>query len=127
MRVPSQSPCHASNCFWWASRQPTKDARYNLRTSEDEAKFPQRPAGSYMLTNRLAGQPIWRLRVGLARRREAARLEFGNSVTVRTTIQVAVSRQEPARGQCEADVLYGLLQQRQRAECPGSRRLLEKF
>ena len=64
---------------------PTKDARYNLRTSEDGSfKFPNVPAGSYMLTNRLAGQPIWRLRVELKPAEEKQLdLNSGNSVTVR--------------------------------------------
>jgi len=64
---------------------PTKDARYNLRTSEDGSfKFPNVPAGSYMLTNRLAGQPIWRLRVELKSAEEKQLdLNSGNSVTVR--------------------------------------------
>jgi tetratricopeptide (TPR) repeat protein len=43
---------------------PTKEERYVLRTDEDGGfKFPNVPPGPYMLTNRLAGQPIWRLRV----------------------------------------------------------------
>ena len=64
---------------------PTKDARYNLRTSEDGSfKFPNVPAGSYMLTNRLAGQPIWRLRVELKPAEEKQLdLNAGNSVGVR--------------------------------------------
>ena len=64
---------------------PTKDARYNLRTSEDGSfKFPNVPAGSYMLTNRLAGQPIWRLRVELKPAEEKQLdLNPGNSVAVR--------------------------------------------
>jgi hypothetical protein len=64
---------------------PTKDARYNLRTSEDGSfKFPNVPAGSYMLTNRLAGQPIWRLRVELKPAEDKQLdLNSGNNVTVR--------------------------------------------
>lgn len=64
---------------------PTKDARYNLRTGEDGSfKFPNVPPGSYMLTNRLAGQPIWRLRVELKPAEEKQLdLDPGNSVTVR--------------------------------------------
>jgi hypothetical protein len=64
---------------------PAKDERYNLRTSEDGSfKFPNLPPGSYMLTNRLAGQPIWRLRVEL-KPAEEQQLELnpGNSVAVR--------------------------------------------
>ena len=45
---------------------PTKEQRYVLRTDEDgNFKFPDVQPGPYMLTNRLAGQPIWRLRVEL--------------------------------------------------------------
>ncbi len=64
---------------------PTKDARYNLRTSEDGSfKFPNILPGSYMLTNRLAGQPIWRLRVELKSAEEKQLdLNPANSVAVR--------------------------------------------
>jgi hypothetical protein len=64
---------------------PTKEERYNLRTDEDGSfKFPNVPPGPYMLTNRLAGQPIWRLRVEL-RPAEEKQLDLnpGNSVAVR--------------------------------------------
>ena len=45
---------------------PTKDERHSLRTDEDgRFRFPKVLAGSYKLTNRLAGQPVWRLRVEL--------------------------------------------------------------
>jgi hypothetical protein len=45
---------------------PTSDERHLLRTSEDgRFLFPKVLAGSYKLTNRIAGQPIWRLRVEL--------------------------------------------------------------
>jgi len=64
---------------------PTKDARYNLRTNEDGSfKFPNVLPGSYMLTNRLAGQPIWRLRVELKSAEEKQLdLNPANSVAVR--------------------------------------------
>jgi hypothetical protein len=64
---------------------PTKDERYNLRTNEDGSfKFPNVPPGPYMLTNRLAGQPIWRLRVELKPAEEKQLdLNPGNSVAVR--------------------------------------------
>jgi len=43
---------------------PTKTERYNLRSDQDGAFiFPNVVPGPYMLTNRIAGQPIWRLRV----------------------------------------------------------------
>jgi tetratricopeptide (TPR) repeat protein len=64
---------------------PTKEERYNLRTDEDGTfKFPNVPPGPYMLTNRLAGQPLWRLRVEL-KSAEEKQLELnpGNSVAVR--------------------------------------------
>jgi tetratricopeptide (TPR) repeat protein len=45
---------------------PTKEERYNLRTDEQgHFKFPNVVAGPYKLTNRVAGQPIWRLRLEL--------------------------------------------------------------
>jgi hypothetical protein len=45
---------------------PTKEERYNLRTTEDGSfTFPDVVPGPYMITNRVAGQPIWRLRVEL--------------------------------------------------------------
>ena len=45
---------------------PTNDERHALRTDEDGGfRFPKVLAGSYKLTNRIAGQPIWRLRVEL--------------------------------------------------------------
>ena len=64
---------------------PTKEERYNLRTDENgDFKFPDVPPGPYMLTNRLAGQPIWRLRVELkAAEEKQLDLNSGNSVTVR--------------------------------------------
>jgi hypothetical protein len=64
---------------------PTKDERYNLRTSEDGSfRFPNVPPGTYMLTNRLAGPPIWRLRVELKPAEEKQLdLNPGNSVAVR--------------------------------------------
>jgi Tetratricopeptide repeat len=64
---------------------PTKDERYSLRTSEDGSfKFPNVPPGPYMLTNRLAGPPIWRLRVELKPAEEKQLdLNPGNSVAAR--------------------------------------------
>jgi len=64
---------------------PTKEARYNLRTDEDgNFKFPDVVPGPYMLTNRLAGQPIWRLRVELKPTEEKQLdLNPGNSVAMR--------------------------------------------
>ncbi|HEV2054045.1 MAG TPA: carboxypeptidase-like regulatory domain-containing protein [Methylomirabilota bacterium] len=64
---------------------PTKEGRYVLRTDEDgNFKFPDVLPGPYMLTNRLAGQPIWRLRVELKPAEEKQLdLNPGNSVAVR--------------------------------------------
>jgi len=64
---------------------PTKEERFVLRTDEEgNFKFPNVPPGPYMLTNRIAGQPIWRLRVEL-KPAEEQQLELnpGNSVAVR--------------------------------------------
>lgn len=64
---------------------PTREERYVLRTDEDgNYRFPNVPPGAYMLTNRLGGQPIWRLRVEL-KPADEMRLELnpGNSVAVR--------------------------------------------
>lgn len=45
---------------------PTQRERYNLRTDEHgNFKFPDVVPGPYKLTNRVAGQPTWRLRVEL--------------------------------------------------------------
>ncbi len=64
---------------------PVKDERYVLRTDEDGSfRFSNVPPGPYMLTNRLAGQPIWRLRVELKpAAEEKLELNAGNSVAVR--------------------------------------------
>ena len=64
---------------------PTKEQRYVLRTDEDgNFKFADVPPGPYMLTNRVAGQPIWRLRVELKPGEEQQLdLNPGNSVAVR--------------------------------------------
>jgi hypothetical protein len=49
-----------------APENPTQKEYYNLRTDEQgNFKFPNVIPGSYKLTNRVAGQPIWRLRVEL--------------------------------------------------------------
>jgi tetratricopeptide (TPR) repeat protein len=64
---------------------PVKEERYVLRTDDDGSfRFPDVPPGPYMLTNRIAGQPIWRLRVEL-KPAEEQQLELnpGNSVAVR--------------------------------------------
>jgi tetratricopeptide (TPR) repeat protein len=43
---------------------PTQQERYHLRTDEEgNFKFPDVIPGSYKLIDRVAGQPIWRLRV----------------------------------------------------------------
>lgn len=43
---------------------PTKDIQYVLRTDEEGGyRFTNVAAGSYQLTNRIAGEPTWRLRV----------------------------------------------------------------
>jgi len=64
---------------------PAKDERHNLRTDEDgRFRFPKVLAGSYKLTNRVAGQPIWRLRVELTPgERKQLELTSDNSVATR--------------------------------------------
>jgi hypothetical protein len=58
---------------------PTKEERYNLRTDEDGTfKFPDVIPGPYKLTDRVAGPPIWRLRVEL-KPSETKVLELGPS------------------------------------------------
>jgi hypothetical protein len=43
---------------------PTQEERYHLRTDENgNFKFPNVIPGPYKLIDRVAGQPIWRLRV----------------------------------------------------------------
>lgn len=62
----------------------TKEERYNLRTAEDGSfKFPNVVPGPYMLTNRVAGEPVWRLRVVLKPSEERElNLDPGNSLAV---------------------------------------------
>ena len=64
---------------------PVKDGRYVLRTDGDgNFRFSDIPPGPYMLTNRLAGKPIWRLRVELKPSDEKLlELNVGNSVAIR--------------------------------------------
>jgi len=43
---------------------PTKEERYNLRTDENgRFRFPKVVPGPYMLTDRVAGPPKWRMRI----------------------------------------------------------------
>ena len=56
---------------------PTKDIQYVLRTEEDGSfAFKNIAAGSYKLTNRIAGEPAWRLRVEIPPTRDVT-LELG--------------------------------------------------
>jgi hypothetical protein len=46
---------------------PTKDVHLVLRTDEEgRFEFKNVPAGTYRLTNRIAGEPLWRLKVDVA-------------------------------------------------------------
>jgi hypothetical protein len=57
---------------------PTKDIQYVLRTDEEGAyQFKNVAAGSYKLTNRIAGEPAWRLRVEIPQGREVT-LDLGS-------------------------------------------------
>lgn len=62
-----------------------RDERYVLRTDEDgRFRFANVRSGSYKLTNRIAGTPIWRLRVELAASQDVVLdLDPRNSVTSR--------------------------------------------
>ena len=64
---------------------PTKEERYNLRTDEEgRFKFPSIVPGPYKLTNKIAGQPTWRLRVELKPSQEMfLELTPANSVSAR--------------------------------------------
>ncbi len=64
---------------------PASEERHTLRTDEQgRYKFKNVVPGIYMLTNRVAGQPIWRLRVELAASQEMVLdLNPANSVKVR--------------------------------------------
>ena len=64
---------------------PTKEERYNLRTDEQgHFKFSNVMAGPYKLTNRVAGQPIWRLKVELKASQDIfLELNPANSVNAR--------------------------------------------
>lgn len=68
-----------------APENPTQKEYYNLRTDDEgNFKFPNVIPGSYKLTNRVAGQPIWRLRVELkASDSQVLELTPANSLTVR--------------------------------------------
>jgi hypothetical protein len=62
---------------------PTKDIQYVLRTGEDGAfQFKNIAAGSYRLTNRIAGTPLWRLRVEIPSD-QTVTLELGPDNSVR--------------------------------------------
>jgi hypothetical protein len=50
-----------------APRSPNETLQWVMRTDESgRFQFTRIPAGTYMLTNKVAGQPTWRLRVRLA-------------------------------------------------------------
>ncbi|HJR01353.1 MAG TPA: tetratricopeptide repeat protein [Methylomirabilota bacterium] len=63
---------------------PTQKEYYNLRTDgEGNFKFPNVIPGRYKLTDRVAGQPIWRLRVELKpSETKALELTSANSVAM---------------------------------------------
>jgi hypothetical protein len=52
--------------LFMSPESPTQKEYYNLRTDEEgNFKFPNVIPGRYKLVDRVAGQPIWRLRVEL--------------------------------------------------------------
>ena len=47
-------------------KTPTKDVHLVLRTDDDgRFEFKNVPAGTYKLTNRIAGDPLWRVKVSV--------------------------------------------------------------
>jgi hypothetical protein len=64
---------------------PTKEERYNLRTDENgRFKFPKVVPGPYMLTDRVAGPPKWRMRIEIQPGQEMVLdLTSANSTKVR--------------------------------------------
>jgi len=64
---------------------PTQKENYNLRTDEQgNFKFPNVIPGPYKLIDRVAGQPIWRLRVEVKpSETKALELTPANSLAVR--------------------------------------------
>ena len=68
-----------------APKSPNATLQWVMRTDDSgRFEFKRIPAGTYMLTNRIAGEPTWRLRVQLAPG-EIATLDLGeaNSAKVR--------------------------------------------
>lgn len=68
-----------------APKSPNETLQWVMRTDDSgRFEFKRIPAGAYMLTNRIAGEPTWRLRVQLAPG-ETATLDLGeaNSAKVR--------------------------------------------
>ena len=68
-----------------APKSPNATLQWVMRTDDSgRFEFKRIPAGTYMLTNRIAGEPTWRLRVQLAPG-ETATLDLGeaNSAKVR--------------------------------------------
>jgi len=64
---------------------PTKDVHLVLRTDEEgRFEFKRVPAGTYKLTNRIAGEPLWRVRVEVpAGQQTSVELTPQNSLRVR--------------------------------------------
>ncbi|MBI2217385.1 MAG: hypothetical protein HYU51_08815 [Candidatus Rokubacteria bacterium] len=62
-----------------------KEQRYTVRTDDEgRYEFKRIVAGPYKLSDRVAGQPVWRLKVQVEAGRETAvDLQPGNSVTLR--------------------------------------------
>jgi len=54
-------------------RTPTKDVHLVARTDEDgRFAFKNVPAGTYKVTNRIAGEPLWRVRVSVEAGKDAS-------------------------------------------------------
>lgn len=66
-------------------QQTVEEQRFTIRTDENgRYVFTKIPPGAYKLTNAVAGQPLWRLRVTIAPGRETTLdLSNANSVSVR--------------------------------------------
>lgn len=71
--------------LWGLPDSPAREQRYTIRTDEEgRYEFKRIVPGPYKLSDRVAGKPVWRLRVQVEPGRETVfDLNPGNSVTIR--------------------------------------------